>query len=420
MRIQGRGALGGVVAGGLMLAAGAAVAEEITLNVWSDPVRLTMFDLYDKTHDNVKLNVTTIDPAGLVAKIQLGMQSKSEVPDVIFMNDIGYAAQLSTRRSNYLLDLTGKVPQSVLDEFYPNANSPCYINGKLLCLRNDIAHDVVWYDKPLMESLGLEVPTTWEEFQALGDALVEKGYSLGSPIVPFQAFLVTAGCDMVMPVAGKDDTVKIDLTTEKCLKPARLIDHMIAKGSLAKVDPFDPSVVEQVKSGKVPLLIGPTWFGEYVIKPTYEMAPGKLAVALPLRWEDQEQPLTWSWGGGVYGGWKDTKHPEAVADLITWMASDVANQTNAVTLPAHRPSALAWGERLKSDPFYASPDAFDVQVKAAEYSHPGYTSLRFSVEEAIVKIVSANIAKGGTVEASLPALQTELVNLAKLNGYTVE
>ena len=37
-----------------------------------------------------------------------------------------------------------------------------------------------------------------------------------------------------------------------------------------------------------------------------------------------------------------------------------------------------------------------------------------------MKIVSANIAKGQTVESSLPALQTELVNLAKLNGYTVE
>ncbi len=418
MRLFGRSAL--AIAGGLMLAASPAAAQEVTLNVWSDPVRLTMFDLYDKTHDNVKLNVTTIDPAGLVAKIQLGMQSKSEVPDVIFMNDIGYAAQLSTRRSNYLLDLTDKVPQSVLDEFYPNANSPCYINGKLLCLRNDIAHDVVWYDKPLMESLGLEVPTTWEEYQALGDVLVEKGYSLGSPMVPFQAFLVSDGCDMVMPVEGKDDTVKIDLTTEKCLKPARMIDHMIAKGSLSKVGPFDPAVVEQVKAGKVPLIIGPTWFGEYVIKPTYEMAPGKLAVALPLKWADQEQPLTWSWGGGVYGGWKDSAHPAEVADLITWMSSDVANQTSAVTLPAHKPSAIAWGERLKADPFYASPDAFDVQVKAAEYSHPGYTSLRFSVEEAIVKIVSANLATGGTVEASLPALQTELVNLAKLNGYTVE
>ena len=403
-----------------MLAHGALAADPVTLNVWSDPVRLTMFDLYDKTHDNVTLNVTTIDPAGLVAKIQLGMQSKSEVPDVIFMNDIGYAAQLSTRRSNYLLDLTGKVPQATLDEFYPNANSPCYINGKLMCMRNDIAHDVVWYDKPLMESLGAKVPTTWEEFQALGDELAPKGYSLLSPMVPFEAFLVTDGCDMVMPVEGKDDTVKIDLTTEKCLKPARMIDHMIAAGSLSKVGPFDPAVVDLVKAGKVPLMVGPTWFGEYVIKATYEMAPGKLAVALPLKWEDQAQPLTWSWGGGVYGGWKDTAHPAEVADLITWMSSDVANQTTAVTLPAHKPSSIAWGERLKTDAYYGSPDVFDMQVKAAEYSHPGYVSLRFSVEDAIVKIVSANIAKGVTVEASLPALQTELVNLAKLNGYTVE
>ena len=167
-------------------------------------------------------------------------------------------------------------------------------------------------------------------------------------------------------------------------------------------------------------MIGPTWFGEYVIKPTYEMAPGKLAVALPLKWDDQTQPLTWSWGGGVYGGWKDTAHPAEVADLLTWMSSDVTNQTSAVTLPAHKPSAIAWGARLKTDAYYASPDVFDMQVKAAEYSHPGYISLRFSVEDALVKIVSANIAKGVSIEASLPALQTELINLAKLNGYTVE
>ena len=227
------------IAGGLAvgLVAGAAfAADPVTLNVWSDPVRLTMFDLYDKTHDNVTLNVTTIDPAGLVAKIQLGMQSKSEVPDVIFMNDIGYAAQLSTRRSNYLLDLTGKVPQATLDEFYPNANSPCYINGKLMCLRNDIAHDVVWYDKPLMESLGAKVPTTWEEFQALGDELgTERLRRSARRWSPLEGFLVSDGCDMVMPVEGKADTVKIDLTTDKCLKPARLIDHMIANGSLSKV-----------------------------------------------------------------------------------------------------------------------------------------------------------------------------------------
>ena len=58
-----------------------------------------------------------------------------------------------------LFPISQHSPQATLDEFYPNANSPCYINGKLLCMRNDIAHDVVWYDKPLMESLGAKVPT---------------------------------------------------------------------------------------------------------------------------------------------------------------------------------------------------------------------------------------------------------------------
>lgn len=413
-------ALLGSMAVGLL--AGTAMAQEVTLNVWSDTPRLDMFALYDKTHENVALKVTTVAPADLVAKIQLALQAKSEIPDVIFMSDIGYTAQLSTRRSNYLMDLTDKVPQALQDEFYLNGNSPCHVNGKLLCLRNDLAHDIVWYDMPAMAGLGKAVPTTWEEFEALGAELGPQGYVLGSATESglLQAFLVSDGCDLAMPVEGKEDTLKIDLTTDKCLKPARLIDAMVKNGSLSKVGVFEPDYVNLAKSGKVPVMVGPTWFGEYVIKPTYEWPAGRLADALPLKWDDQSQPLTWSWGGGTYGGWKDTAHPAEVVDLIQWMATDVDNQKNAVTLPAHRPSSLAWGERLKADAYYASPDVFDIQVKAAEYSHPGYASLRFVIADAIAKVVSQSVASGGTVEAALPALQTELTNLAKLNGYTVE
>jgi len=418
--VKAAGAALGLALGALGSASFA--ADPVTINVWSDTPRLTMFALYGSTHPDVKLNVTTVAPADLVAKIQLALQAKSEIPDVIFMSDIGYTAQLSTRRANYLMDLTNKVPQKLQDEFYTNSNSPCHVNGKLLCLRNDMAHMIIWYDKPAMEKLGKTVPTTFEDFQKLGDELGPQGYVLGSGVesFPLHSFLVSDGCDMVSPVAGKDNTVKIDLTTEKCLKPARLVDHMIANGSLSKVGPFDPAFVQLAKSGKVPLLIGPTWFGEYVIKPTYEWKPGVLADALPLKWADQSQPLTWSWGGGTYGGWKDTKHPDQVVDIIEWMATNVANQTNAVTLPADQPSAQAWGARLKADPYYASPDVFDIQVAAAPFSNPAYTSLRFSVDDAIAKIVSAPLATGGTVVGALPALQTELTNLAKLNGYTVE
>jgi hypothetical protein len=102
------------------------------------------------------------------------------------------------------------------------------------------------------------------------------------------------------------------------------------------------------------------------------------------------------------------------------MATDVANQTNAVTLPAHRPSAEAWGERLKADSYYADPNVFAIEAEAAQYSHPGYTALRIDVAGAIAKTIVQPLASGGTVEGGLPALQAELVNLAKLNGYQVE
>ena len=86
------------IAGGLalgLLAGGAIADDAVTLNVWSDTPRLTMFDLYDKTHDKVTLNVTTVAPTDLIAKLQLAMQAKSEIPDVIFMSDIGYSDRKS-------------------------------------------------------------------------------------------------------------------------------------------------------------------------------------------------------------------------------------------------------------------------------------------------------------------------------------
>ena len=367
------------------------------------------------------LNVVTVE-TDLLAKIQLGMQSGTEVPDVIFSGDIGTTSQLATRGSNYMMDLTDKVSDAKLAEFYPNANSPCYVNGKLVCLRNDLAHMIVWYDAPLMKELGQTVPKTWEEFAVLGAALGPKGYVLGSAVEssPLISYLVSSGCELGVPVEGAQDTLKIDATSAACVKAATTVDTMVANGSLAKTGPFDPAFVALAKAGKVPLMIGPTWFGEYVIKPTYEFKPGTLAAALPLVWDGQAQPITWSWGGGTYGGYTKTAHPDEVLDLLIWASTDVGVQTDAVTMPAHAASAVAWGAKLKADAYYASADVFDVEVAAAAFSHPGYVSLRVNVEDAIAKTVSAAISGGGKAVDALPALQEELVNLAKLNKYQVQ
>lgn len=163
---------------------------------------------------------------------------------------------------------------------------------------------IIWYNQPQMAELGAAIPDTWDELAALGAKLGPQGYVLGSAVeaYPLLSFLASDGCSAAWPVAGKEDTLLIDLTTESCLKPARMVDAMIADGSLAKVGPFDPAFVELAKAGKVPLIIGPTRFGECVIKPTYELPKGLLAAAPPPKWDDQDQPLTWSWGDGTFWG----------------------------------------------------------------------------------------------------------------------
>ena len=414
--------------GGLALGLGCAVsafaADPVTLSVWSDTPRLPTFDAYQKAHPDVKLNVTTIAPDQLVAKIQLALRAKSDIPDVIFMADVNYAAMLSTRRADYLMDLTSSVSKDKQDEFYPNANVPCMINGKLMCLRNDMAHMVTWYNKPLLEKLGKQVPASWEDFEKLGAdlAALKQGYILGSGTepVPLINMMVSDGCDLGIPDLTKPDTIKIDLTTDACKKPAQMIDNMLANGSLAKFGPFDPAYINMAKDGKLVLTLGPTWFAEFVIKPTYAWPAKQLAAALPPKWDDQKQPSTWSWGGGTYGGWKDSKHPKEVVDVLTWVATNVDSQKNAVTMPADKPASIAWGAKLKSDGYYASDDVFDVELKAADYGNPGYGTLRFSPADAVAKVVAPQLANGGKFVDLLPTLQQELVNGAKVAGYQVE
>ena len=274
-----------------------------------------------------------------------------------------------------------------------------------------------------MAELGLTVPQTWEEFEALGAevAAMGQGYVIGQGVEPqpLYGLLMAGGCELAIPVEGQPDTIKINLQTEACLKPARMIDNLLANGSFSKHGPFDPAFITLAKEGKLLLIHGPTWFGEFVIRPTYEWPAGMLAAALPPRWSDQEQPLTWGWGGGAFGGWKDTAHPDVLADMLIWIATGVEVQGKAQTLPAFRPSAEVWGKKVQDDPYYADKGVFDVMLETAAYAHPGYVSLRFSPADAIGKVITPGVASGEKIADLLPALEQELINAARVAGYTV-
>lgn len=399
-----------------------AAAAETQLTVWADATREPVFQAYHDLDNGVSLDITTIAPEELVTRLQLAMRAGSDVPDVVWISDIQAAAPISTRRTDYLAEMNDLVDPAVLAEFAQGANSPCIVGGRLVCLRNDVAPYVIWYNKPQLEELGVAIPQTWEEFRDTGNALAEQGMVVGTSTTPFLllAMIASSGCEIAIPVEGADETLAIDLTSDACLAAARLIDDMRASGALSNFGAFDAGFAQGGVSGNIPMMQGPTWFGEFVIKARFEFEPGTLTAAPPPRWSWQDTPLSWSGGGGAFGVWKDSESLDAAVDLAVWATTDLDIQTNAVTTPAHGPSAEAWYVRAVESGYYADEAFTTAMEQAVEMTHPGFVPLRFNVGEAIGTVVVPAFAAGRTLEEMLPELQTELENLARLNRYQIQ
>lgn len=155
------------------------------LTVWVDATRMDAAKLYQKLHPEVKLDIVSYDGDAngsnyLQTKVQLFNRTGKGWPDVVFSSqnneaswavDAGFAAPLNK----------GLVDEATLGQFAKGANDVCTVGGTVYCLRNDLSQAVLWYDAPLLKKFGYTVPTTWEEYQQLGEKVAKEhpGYLVG-------------------------------------------------------------------------------------------------------------------------------------------------------------------------------------------------------------------------------------------------
>src|SRR5919201_206173 len=106
----------------------AAQAASGSLTVWVDAVRLPVTKLYAKTHPKVHLKIVTYDGDGNGATT---MQTKIQ-----------------------LWNRSGK--------------------GWLVCLQDNLAQEVLYVNKKRMAQFGYAVPTTWQQWAALGARVAKE------------------------------------------------------------------------------------------------------------------------------------------------------------------------------------------------------------------------------------------------------
>jgi ABC-type glycerol-3-phosphate transport system substrate-binding protein len=396
------------------------------LTVWVDSTRVPAAQAYQKAHPNVKLNVVTYDGDAngsntLQTKVDLFDRTGKGWPDVVFSaenNEVSWAVN-----AGFTAPLNkGLIPSSTLSNFAGGALDPCTVGGKVYCLRNDLAMDVLWYNAKLMKQWGYQVPTTWPEYEQLGLKVAKQhpGYLVGNAGDTFtpEIYMWASQCQ-ANDITGLR-TVTVNVTSPECTRMASLLDTLIKAGSMSKLSVFS-TAFDKNEKGKVLMLPGPAWFGGAVFDTTsgLNVPKGEMAAAPSPQWPGSAASSTGDVGGGLWLLSAHSSHLKEAVDFLTWVTGNNAYQADlAPGYPAYTPAATAWlGNQAKSG--YYATDISPVLQQAAGQVWSGWGYGQFSQEAIWAASIDPGLTAGKTIVSMLPAWQSAITEHAQADGYQV-
>ena len=314
----------------------------------------------------------------------------------------------------------GAIPQSTLDGWAKNANAPCTVDGTIYCLRNDLSQTVLWYNAPLMKQWGYTVPTTWEDYQALGQKVATEhpGYLVGSVGDSFapEIYMWASKCGADQITGPK--AVTVNTSGPGCTKMAGLLDTLIKNKTMSLSSVFSTDFAKNYAT-KILMMPGPAWYGGAVFQGGLKTPAGQVGVAPMPQWAGETEPTVGNVGGGTWLLSAHSKNTKAATDFLTWVTtSDDYQGKIAPGFPAYAPAAKTWLTAQTSSGYYAN-DPAPALTAAADQVWSGWGYGQFSQESIWAATVTPGLNKGQTITSMLPAWQSAIANYAKTDGYQV-
>lgn len=404
--------------------------KSATITVWVDSSREPAVKAFEQANPSIKVKTVTYDGSANGSnsfKTKMGLYDKAGKgwPDVVFSsqnNDASWASQKVAGKQPFAARLDkGLIPSSTLSGFATGSLAPCTVEGGTYCLRNDLAQTALWYNKSLLEQFGYSLPTTWEEYEALGAKVAAEhpGYIVGSVGDTFapEVFMWASQCQ-ANDVTGPR-SVTVNTTSADCKRMASLIDAGVANKSLTTLSVFSPDFVKQY-TGKVLLMPGPAWYAGAIFNndQSLNVPKGQLGVAAPLPWKG-EKAVTGNVGGGT---WFISSHSQNLANaakFVEFVTTDDSYQVDqAPGYPAYSAAAEKWLAKQESSGYYAT-DLSALSTAAGEvWTGWGYPS--YSQEAIWAKTMTPLLTAGTSIADNLSAWGTAITDQAKVNGYTVK
>ncbi|WP_179394755.1 ABC transporter substrate-binding protein [Lacticaseibacillus absianus] len=356
------------------------------------------------------------DYTALQQKIMAGAKSKSlptiaqttytTVPDYV---KNGFITPLDP----YMIDGSDKLSASDLKDIYPAFISSSKYQGKYYSIPFSKSTRIMYYNKTLMDKLGVKMPTSWEDIAKMAPSLKAKGVMAVGFDKSFDMELEgLARQNGNALVATKGKSFKANLDSKKTLEATHFIWDMIQNGE-AKTAGEDIYGDKAFTSGKTLFYVGssagvshmktgapkdldwgtmplPTYKGESAT----ELA-GNDIVMFKSASTDQQK-----------GAWAFMKFLMSKKETIKW-----AEATGYVPLRKSAVEDAGFQAFLKKDPTaVASVDSLAAGFQSTAFI--GFTEYRNN----LLSAVDAMLTKKETPEKAMGDLQTKTEQIIKDNN----
>jgi ABC-type glycerol-3-phosphate transport system substrate-binding protein len=398
------------------------------LTVWVDAVRLPVAKAYVAAHPDVHVDIVTFDGDGngatsLQTKIQLWNRTGSGWPDVVFSEQANDPVWMAQKPFEFAAPVKGLIADDLLNKWPAPSTAQCTVNGTQYCVQDNLAQVVLWVNKKLMDQFHYTVPTTWQDWAALGQKVATEhpGYIVGNVGDSFSHYIYMWGnqCPLEQLKNGK---LLINSVDSHCTRVASLLDPLIKNGSTPPLSVFTPDFAQKYGGAddKVLLMPGPSWFAQALFDQTLKIPAGQITAAKALQWESETPITTGQVGGGPWIISKHSSNIKGAADFVTF-ATTVFNPTGADArpgYPAYGPLADSWLAAQATNPYFAA-DPTPALKGAADQVWKGWDLVTYPDQPVWSNTVVTGLVAGKTLSSLMQPLGDALAQTAQASGYEV-
>lgn len=291
---------------------------------------------FNASHPDIQVTYTEISPGtkGGYDTLMNGVTAGTGT----CLAQVGYESLTSFVAKDALLDVSEYANASA-DKFTPGSWASVSLDGAVYGAPVDIGPVALFYRTDVFEAAGVEVPTTWDEYAALGPKLraANPNTYLTSDYLDYNyAGLAQQAGAPWFGIDGDSWTVSIDSAANT--KVADYWQGLVDQGFISPATTWDPAWNQGLADGSIATYVGPAWMTG-ILKGDSADGAGKWAVAPAPQWKAGES-VGANVGGSSTAVLKTCANPEAAWTFAEWMSTDEATFGALVDAAGLYPAAV--------------------------------------------------------------------------------